>query len=68
MEMYALLEKCSIIFTNIVNFTTYHVNKNTGLPGEGIGDYSFADQERIFTFNWYNIIPPSPEDFEGMNL
>lgn len=40
------------------------VNKNTGLPGDGMGDYSFTDQERVFAFNWYNIVPPSPTEFE----
>lgn len=40
------------------------VNKNTGLPGEGMGEYDFSDQEQVFTYDWYNVIPPSPEDFE----
>lgn len=40
------------------------VNKNTGLPGDGMGDYTFADQERVFTHPWYNLIPPTSTEFE----
>ena len=40
------------------------VNKNTGLPGEGMGDYTLADQEIVFNYNWYSVVPPSPEAFE----
>lgn len=40
------------------------VNKNTGLPGEGMGDYTLADQEIVFKYNWYNVVPPSPDAFE----
>lgn len=40
------------------------VSKNTGLPGGGMGDYTLADQEIVFTYNWYNIVPPSPDEFE----
>jgi putative restriction endonuclease len=40
------------------------VNKNTGLPGEGMGEYTLADQEKVFSYNWYNVIPPSLEEFQ----
>lgn len=41
------------------------VNKNTGLPGGGMGDYTLADQETVFSFNWYNVIPPSPDELDA---
>lgn len=25
-----------------------------------MGEYTLADQERVFTYNWYNIVPPPP--------
>jgi len=40
------------------------VNKTTGLPGDGMGNYTLAEQEQVFAFNWYNLIPPTPEQFE----
>lgn len=54
-------------FYNLPPLTGLVVNKNTGLPGKGMGNYSFADQEQIFTFDWYNIIPPNPEELKELN-
>ncbi len=40
------------------------VNKDTGLPGEGLtGADLNADRESVFRYDWHSIIPPSPEDF-----
>ena len=38
------------------------VNKATGLPSSGMGEFDFAQQEAVFNFDWYNIIPPTPEE------
>lgn len=38
------------------------VNQTTGLPGEGLKlDDPHGDRERVYNFNWYGLIPPSPE-------
>ncbi|HEY8536810.1 MAG TPA: hypothetical protein VIL25_10175 [Vicinamibacterales bacterium] len=42
------------------------VNQETGMPGMGFaasGDWHKA-REDVYRFNWYGIVPPSPEDFE----
>ena len=41
------------------------VNQNTGLPGEGLtGADLNADREAVFNFDWYSIVPPTPEEFK----
>src|SRR4030042_598401 len=38
------------------------VNQDTGCPGEGFtGAEANADREAVFQFNWYDIVPPTPE-------
>jgi putative restriction endonuclease len=40
------------------------VNQDTGLPGEGLtGADLNADRESAFRYDWYSIIPPTPEEF-----
>ena len=44
---------------------THHscVNQDTGCPGEGFtGADANADRESVFQFNWYDIVPPTPEE------
>jgi putative restriction endonuclease len=46
--------------------TNLVVNKDTGLPGEGPGfvlAQLHADRERVYQFNWYGLVPPTPEEF-----
>jgi putative restriction endonuclease len=39
------------------------VNQDTGIPGTGLtGADLSADRESVFRFDWYGLIPPSPED------
>ncbi len=39
------------------------VNQDTGLPGEGLtGADLNADRESVFRYDWYSIIPPTPEE------
>lgn len=42
------------------------VNKETGLPGDGLStiDKVNSDRERVFNFNWFGVEPPQIEDFE----
>ena len=42
------------------------VSKITGKPGDGMREYSLADQEDVFSYDWYNLVPPSPEVLEEM--
>ncbi len=41
------------------------VNEHTGSPGERLTtvENENADRERVFNHEWYNIYPPSEEDF-----
>jgi hypothetical protein len=41
------------------------VNQDTGLPGEGLtGADLNADSEVVFNFDWYSIIPPTPDELK----
>jgi putative restriction endonuclease len=45
--------------------TVLVVNQETGLPGEGLIEANLnADRERVFRFNWFGIVPPTPEELE----
>ncbi|RRR77977.1 MAG: hypothetical protein EI684_00880 [Candidatus Viridilinea halotolerans] len=38
------------------------VNQVTGLPGNGLQlDDLHGDRERVYNFDWYSLMPPSPE-------
>jgi hypothetical protein len=40
------------------------VSKSTGRPGEGLPVDDFhGDRERVFSFNWFALVPPTPADF-----
>lgn len=41
------------------------VGKNTGIPSSGMGEFTFAQQESVFEFDWFGILPPSPEELEN---
>lgn len=46
------------------------VNRETGVPGMGFdasGDWHKA-REEVYRFDWYGMVPPSPEDFEQATL
>lgn len=40
------------------------INKNTGVPSNDMGEFDFAQQESVFEFDWYSILPPSPEELD----
>lgn len=43
--------------------TVLVVNQETGLPGEGLTETDLnADREAVFGFDWYALVPPSPEE------
>ena len=41
------------------------VNKNTGTPSSGMGEFTADQQEAVFGFDWYGVIPPTPEELEA---
>lgn len=52
------------ILNDLPPLTALVVNKVTGLPGEGLGlseKELNAARERIYKHNWYNIVPPTPD-------
>jgi len=47
--------------------TVLVVNKDTGLPGDGIpvqADIN-VERERVFSFKWYRILPPTTDELEA---
>jgi putative restriction endonuclease len=48
--------------------TVLVVNQDTGLPGEGlIGAELNADREKVFRFEWYGLVPPTPVELAAAN-
>ncbi len=44
--------------------TVLVVNQETGLPGEGLTEVDLnADRESVFRYDWYSLVPPSPQEF-----
>jgi len=42
--------------------TVLVVNQETGLPGGGLTQTDLnADREHVFNFDWYDIVPPTPD-------
>jgi hypothetical protein len=45
------------------------VNEKTGLPGNGIPVNKPATQrEKVFNWDWYEIVPPTADQFEQAHL
>jgi alkylated DNA nucleotide flippase Atl1 len=49
--------------------TVLVVNKETGLPGDGLTTLEEVnkDRENVFNFNWFSIEPPQNSDFERVD-
>ena len=49
--------------------TVLVVNRETGLPGEGLTTLEEVnqDRERVFQFDWFAIEPPQNEDFRRVD-
>lgn len=46
--------------------TALVVQKDTGVPGQGFpAENTDAERERVFNFNWYDIIPPTPDNLHA---
>ena len=45
--------------------TVLVVNSETGLPGEGFqhGSEIHVLKENVYSYNWFNLVPPSEQDF-----
>jgi len=52
---------------DLPRLTVLVVNQETGLPGEGIGELSDLDaqREQVFQFNWFSLVPPTPEELDA---
>jgi putative restriction endonuclease len=56
---------CYCIQNDLPPLTILVVNSVTGSPGEGLilrGDEN-SEREKVFTYDWYNIYPPSDDDY-----
>jgi len=49
--------------------TVLVVNRETGLPGEGLSTIEEVnkDREAVFAFDWFSIEPPQNGDFERVD-
>ena len=46
--------------------TVLVVNRDTGLPGAGLVHADLnADREAVFRCDWYDLVPPSPEQLKA---
>jgi hypothetical protein len=51
---------------NLPPLTVLVVNQTTGVPGDGLlGTNLHAQRELVFRYNWYSIVPPTPETFSA---
>ena len=53
--------------------TVLVVNRDTGLPGTGWdrvnpGRDPNVERERVFNYDWFTIVPPTPEEFEAARM
>jgi putative restriction endonuclease len=48
--------------------TVLVVSKEKGTPGTGLTtvDNPDLDRQRVFNYNWYNLYPPTPEEFQNI--
>jgi putative restriction endonuclease len=48
--------------------TNLVVNKHKGVPGADLTDHDpTQDREEVFQYNWYNVYPPTREDYAKAN-
>jgi putative restriction endonuclease len=47
--------------------TVLVVNQESGLPGLGLTSTTdlHADRERVFNYPWYDLYPPTPDEFKA---
>ena len=46
------------------SLTVLVVNQETGLPGSGFPPEDLhSERERVFRFDWFGLVPPTPKDF-----
>jgi hypothetical protein len=53
---------CSV--NDLPPLTIIVVKKDAGVPGSGFGDFDLAEQEAVFKFDWYSIMPPTPAELD----
>ncbi len=58
-----ILKYCQL--NGLPPLTVIVVRKDTGAPGSGMGEYSYSQQEEVFEFDWYSIVPPTPEELDA---
>jgi hypothetical protein len=60
-----ILDFCNV--HGLPPLTCLVVNSGTGLPSPDsdlVLLTSQADRERVYQFNWYGLVPPTPEEFD----
>ncbi len=56
---------CYCEINQLPPLTALVVNQETGLPGDGLKlDNLHADREKVYQFNWYGLVPPTPQEFD----
>lgn len=52
---------------NLPPLTALVVSKSSGAPGEGLTTlrHPDADREEVFNYDWYGLIPPTPDEFQS---
>jgi hypothetical protein len=54
------------ILNRLPPLTSLVVNEKTGLPGDGIPiEKSLSKREKVFAFDWFDIMPPTPEELRS---
>lgn len=57
---------CYCIQNELPGLTSLVVSEEKGVPGEGIPvDDAEAERIDVFKFDWYNLVPPSPEELKA---
>lgn len=59
-----ILDYCDI--HGLPQLTCLVVNPGTGLPSPKsalVQATSQAEREKVYQFNWYNLVPPTPQEF-----
>jgi putative restriction endonuclease len=48
--------------------TVLVVGKGSGTPGTGLTtvDNPDLDRQKVFNYDWYNLYPPTPEEFDNV--
>jgi len=60
-----ILDYCNV--HGLPQLTCLVVNSGTGLPSpksDLVQTTSHAEREKVYQYNWYNLVPPTPQEFD----